>query len=736
MAGSTISNLVTNSVTLGGSSYPSPLTITTTGAIEPASTTGDTALIATISGGSVDNQGFVDGGAGASASPGGDGGTGGDGVDLSSGSLTNSGAITGGNGGSYADDAYEGGGTGGTGVVASGATITNAGQISGGSGGDGSSDPAPGGGGSGGDGVSISGGTTFINSGNILAGGAGASAGIGGLYFGPGGVGASVAGSTLTNDGLIAGGFGYDGNGANLTSGSALINDGVIAGGASTTDAYQGATGVSVAGGSSLVNNGTISAGSGGPFEVPYGGVGVDVSGGSVTNSGTIYGGDSLAGSGVGVLFENGGTLIDSGSISGGSESSPAGTSDAVQFMGGDARLIITAGALFTGNVVADPSYSNVLELAAGANSGTAEIGDVLQGFGAITVDPGAVWTINIAAALLISTTITGNDGLSVLALTTAGSFSLGKVSEIRTVRLAPGSSTITVADTTLSGGSVAIFDGASGNNVISAAGDTAASAGKTLTYFAGSGTDGFTGGFETDIVKVSASAVGGDTLTGGSARNTLVLTTAGSFSLAGVSHFATINLAAGNSTGTVSDTTLSGGAIAIVDGASGNNVISATDDTAASTGKSISYFAGSGADSFTGGHENDVIYAGTGLGTFTAGSGRDTFVFMSSNLPNQTLDNYQTNADHITVFGIHAGNGFDLGIDNAQNPMDQTLIDPSIFVANATGSFTSSDQRFAYDTADGRLFYSATGSSGSERLMATFTGAPALSAHDIYFQH
>jgi hypothetical protein len=58
----------------------------------------------------------------------------------------------------------------------------------------------------------------------------------------------------------------------------------------------------------------------------------------------------------------------------------------------------------------------------------------------------------------------------------------------------------------------VSINEGASGNNSISAAGDTSASTGKTLKYSAGAGTDSFIGGFENDSVNVSAAAVGGDT--------------------------------------------------------------------------------------------------------------------------------------------------------------------------------------------------------------------------------
>jgi hypothetical protein len=107
----------------------------------------------------------------------------------------------------------------------------------------------------------------------------------------------------------------------------------------------------------------------------------------------------------------------------------------------------------------------------------------------------------------------------------------------------------VTVTDTTLSGGTVVLNDGASGNNTVSAATDTSASKGKTLNYFAGPGTDSFTGGFENDTVHVSAAAVGGDTLTGGSGANTLLLTSAGTVNLGGVSKFGTIDLAAGNST-------------------------------------------------------------------------------------------------------------------------------------------------------------------------------------------
>jgi len=296
------------------------------------------------------------------------------------------------------------------------------------------------------------------------------------------------------------------------------------------------------------------------------------------------------------------------------------------------------------------------------------------------------------------------------------------------------------VTDATLSGGAVTLNDGASGNNTVSAAGDTSASSGKTLTYYlTGAGADSFTGGFENDTVHVSDTAAGSDTLTGGSGTNTLVLSIASAANLGGVSKFGTIDLAAGNNYVTVTDTTLSGGSVTINDGASGNyNFVSAAGDTSASTGKTLVYNAGSATDYFTGGFENDIIYAGTGqLGSYTAGSGSDTMVFIKSSLPYQTLDNFQVGTDNILVYGTFSSGGFNLGTtDNALNPTTPTAISVADFVANASGDFTSSSQRFAYDTTNGQLYYSATGTNGAESFVATLAGAPDITASNLLFEH
>jgi hypothetical protein len=58
-----------------------------------------------------------------------------------------------------------------------------------------------------------------------------------------------------------------------------------------------------------------------------------------------------------------------------------------------------------------------------------------------------------------------------------------------------------------------------------------------------------------------------------------------------------------------------------------------------------------------------------------------------------------------------------------------------SVFVADATGSFTTTAQRFAYDTTTGQLFYDAHGSASpaSRQLVVTLAGRPHLAAVDLF---
>ena len=287
---------------------------------------------------------------------------------------------------------------------------------------------------------------------------------------------------------------------------------------------------------------------------------------------------------------------------------------------------------------------------------------------------------VNMSAAAVGGDTLTGGSGTNEVVLTSAGSVNLGGVSKFHTIYLAAGSNTVTVTDTALAANGLAVHDAASSNNSISAAGDTSASAGKTLTYYAGTGTASFTGGFENDLVFVRAASVGGDTLTGGSGANALELDSAGAVNLGGVRKFGTIILAAGSSTVTVTDTTLSGGAVKLYDGTSGNNTISAVGDSSASAGKTLTYYAATGKDRFTGGFENDTVNvsaSAVGGDTLTGGSGSNTLAL--------------TTAGSANLGGVSKFRAIDLAVGNSTVTLtDTTLSSGSVTVHDAVSSNNS----------------------------------------------
>jgi hypothetical protein len=449
MAGSTISTTIATGVTLGVGYYASPLTVTPTGAIVPAAG-GATGLLAVISAGYVQIGGTIAGGDAAS-------GTGGYGLVLTDGSLSSDGTIAGGsgsvggigvaliggrltNGGTIGGGLYvvgtgdTGYGRGGLGVYLAGGSLTNTGTITGGTidgfftGGGGTGVDLRGGdltnygaitggggrtvrfagGGPSGYGVIVRAGS-LINDGTIAGG---TDLNLRDLYRG--GIGALVTGGNVTNNGTIAGGGKYGRTGAFMTNGN-MINAGTIIGGTG------GGTGVDLRGGA-LTNDGTIAGATGfdehasplyGP-PVPggAGGTGAYVMVNNLINHGAIVGGNGGAGrhyaywdipggpGGVGVRFLNGGTLIDAGFIGGGT--GVGGTAAAVSFGSGTSRLILEPGATFDGAVVANASYSNVLELATGISAGTLSggIGSEYQGFSTIAVDFGADWTLTATNTL------------------------------------------------------------------------------------------------------------------------------------------------------------------------------------------------------------------------------------------------------------------------------------------------------------------------------------------------
>ena len=611
------------------------------------------------------------GGNGGNGGPGGDGGSGSAPIQTpwDGGDAGNGGAAGDAGDGGYGagGGAGEPGGSGGRGALGLSGGPFNGVPSDGGDGGDGSKGGDGGFGGGGGAGGA-----------GGFGGGGGTGQGVDGANGGAGGKG---GGGGNGDFGAGGGGGGPGGNGG----AAGPTNAGVGSPGSAGPGGSGGQAGLGGFGGGkgAAGSNGFVPVGAESPYTIaqPFGGAG----GGGLGAGGAIFVADGGQLTVDGGLI-TGGTVV--GGASGGPGAGAGSFYGSGMFIDGDTTVTLaapTGAALTISNVIADEKGSG------GVGKGTLSIGtggtvdlDATNTFtGGITIKggtlelsaPGAAGTGQITFDALggptlmfrstaapsnpisglglgnfigvTDKTLSGdqyNPGSLVLdfagggsvTLTIVGSYSQSDflivdnqiaVISSDVIDLPAGNSTVTVTDEMLSGGAVTINDGASGNNTISAVSDTSVSKGKTLIYNAGSGTDTFTGGFENDTVKVSAAAVGGDTLTGGSGTNTLTLTSAGSANLGGVSKFPTINLAAGNSTVTITDKTLSGGPVAVHDGASGNNSVSATTDTSASTGKSVSYYTGSGTDQFTGGFENDTVNvssAAVGGDMLTGGSGNN----------------------------------------------------------------------------------------------------------------
>ena len=187
----------------------------------------------------------------------------------------------------------------------------------------------------------------------------------------------------------------------------------------------------------------------------------------------------------------------------------------------------------------------------------------------------------------------------------------------------------------------------------------------------------------------------------------------------------------------------VSGGSITVFGGNAGNT-ISAAGDTAKSTGKTLIYAAGAGTDTFAGGFENDLVFGGAGPDSFTGGAGNDVFYaggnttmkggsgtneFAFSAAGNNTIADFAASPTNEIAF---SNSGFALGLSGATSTPQP--LPPGLFVSDSTGTFTAPTQRFAYGTSNGELFYSASGSTATEHVVATLTGDPALTASQLFF--
>ncbi|MBR8828335.1 MAG: calcium-binding protein [Gomphosphaeria aponina SAG 52.96 = DSM 107014] len=129
------------------------------------------------------------------------------------------------------------------------------------------------------------------------------------------------------------------------------------------------------------------------------------------------------------------------------------------------------------------------------------------------------------------------------------------------------------------------------------------------------------------------------------------------------------------------------------------------------------------GNDTLTGGGGNDILVGGAGFDLLTGGTGADEFRFNALSEKIDTLQDFLSATDKITINKA----GF--------SPLLATGVLPSKqFVLNAAPIPTTSPT-FIYKTTgiNGQLFFDANGSGvGGATQFATLTGKPALSASDI----
>ena len=138
----------------------------------------------------------------------------------------------------------------------------------------------------------------------------------------------------------------------------------------------------------------------------------------------------------------------------------------------------------------------------------------------------------------------------------------------------------------------------------------------------------------------------------------------------------------------------------------------------------SISLLGHGGDDTLLGSRFGDLLDGGAGSDRLTGGGGADRFHFGD-------VLNAATNVDTILDFqkGVDV-----IELDDAVFAgLNLGKLDASAFVANASGTATSADQRIIYDTDSGQLFYDADGSlGGAAVLFGMVAGHPPLTGADF----
>jgi Ca2+-binding RTX toxin-like protein len=321
-------------------------------------------------------------------------------------------------------------------------------------------------------------------------------------------------------------------------------------------------------------------------------------------------------------------------------------------------------------------------------------------------------------AAFVATPTVTGGAGIDTLVLPGNGRVLTGRVSGVEVYRLGDDAAgTLVLANANfagLGGGSISVYAGKAGDTV-----DAAALTGTDRVIVVGhAGKDVFTGGAGGDQFDFTAARLAGtDIVEGGAGNDRLYMTTAGTVRAAKVNGVERYRLAGGGGNSlTLANANFAGvtGRVITVGGGSGGNTVNAK----ALTGSNrVVLTGGAGADTFVAARHAAV----------TGGAGADRFEL--------TTPGTAASPDTVTVADFAHGTD-KVGFSKAGFGLGAAPLAETLFKANAAGGFTSSAQRFAYNTTSGALYYDRDGSrTGSSRqLIATLSHHPTLAATDLFF--
>jgi hypothetical protein len=492
--------------------------------------------------------------------------------------------------------------------------------------------------------------------------------------------------ATLSNFGTITSAFA----GARIEGGGRLTNSsgGLISGGV--------AEGVSFDETATVVNDGSI-------FSASF--IGVDmVGGGRVVNGASAITESTVSGSQNGVSFVTGvATLSNFGTIT-----STASNGSAVQAGSGITSFRVTNGAAASNAAL----ISGVTGVVDSAGSGT------ITNFGTI------LGTGVSGEGIKLSGGVVANGSAASTKARIQGHFlgvylsAAGRITNFGTIAGGGGAILLTAGGTIVNGGRTdpAATIGTGSDGI-----DTFGTVAATVTNFGTiSGThSAISFGEANDVLTVAAGAKFVGAVSGGAGVDTVTFTGGGTLAIAKFSGFEHLVLSATSRDAlTLTSANFAGvtAATIIVSGGAPGDTLNAG---SLGSGSMLVYQGGSGAD---------IITAGKSM-TITAAGGANELIFKTAG-NTDTLTDFAASASNEIVFGNAV---FDLGLSGASGTPKP--LPANLFAANKTGACTTTTQRFAYDTKNGKLFFDKDGSgSASHQLVATLTGAPHLAAADLFY--